>query len=185
MSRAPFSLNGHRTPEDDRGVSDIRTDPEPAPHRREAAGIYGLIVTASVFATAGSTLRTVLLIVAVVVTLVVYWLAEEYAEVIGHARAGHLPSVATVRASLGSKWTMVSESFIPLVVLVVARLAGASAYTAAITALVLTMMLLARHGWKGGTAAGLRGAARVGMTAVAASLGLLMILLKIVLVHLH
>jgi predicted membrane protein len=167
------------------GVSDIGSDQEPEPHRREAAGIYGLIVTASVFATAGSTLRTALLILAVVVTLVVYWLAEEYAEVIGHARAGHLPTVAMVRGSLGAKWPMVSESFVPLAVLVVVRLFGASAYSAAITALAVTMILLAWYGWSAGTAAGLHGRARLVMTALAASLGLLMILLKIVLVHLH
>jgi hypothetical protein len=44
-----------------------------------ASGIYGLIVAASVLAAVGSDLPTGPLALAVFVTLVVYWLAEEYA----------------------------------------------------------------------------------------------------------
>ena len=79
-----------------------------AASRRRAAGIYGTIVTASVLATAGGHLRTVPLAVAVFVTLLVYWLAEEYAELGEHATAGHLPTWARTRADLAAKWPMVT-----------------------------------------------------------------------------
>lgn len=102
------------------------------PGRRRAAGIYGAIITAAILAAAGSKLPTLALAVAVLVTLLVYWIAEEYAEILAeHVTGGHLPSRDYVRTALASTWPMVSASYIPLVVLVVARLAGASAAVAA------------------------------------------------------
>jgi hypothetical protein len=56
--------------------------------RRRAAGIYGAIITAAILDTAGGRLSTVALVIAVVVTLLVYWLAEEYAELLGEQAAG-------------------------------------------------------------------------------------------------
>ena len=54
--------------------------------RRRAAGIYGAIVTAAVIAATGEQLPTRWLVVAVVVTLIVYWAAEQYAELLGDTR---------------------------------------------------------------------------------------------------
>jgi hypothetical protein len=51
--------------------------------RRRAAGVYGAIVTAAILDTAGGHVSTAALVVSVVVTLLVYWVAEEYAEVLG------------------------------------------------------------------------------------------------------
>ena len=44
--------------------------------RRRAAGIYGAIITAAILDTAGGHLPTAALVISVVVTLLVYWLAE-------------------------------------------------------------------------------------------------------------
>jgi hypothetical protein len=93
--------------------------------RRRAAGIYGAIVTAAILDTVGGHVPTAALAVSVVVTLLVYWLAEEYAEVLGEqVEGGRLPSTASVRQALAATWPMVSASFAPLVALV-GRLASA------------------------------------------------------------
>lgn len=162
--------------------------PEPDPSPRvvpPASGIYGLIVAASVIAAVGTDLRTGPLALAVFVTLVVYWLAEEYAGLVEHASAGHLPSWAQARAALKAKWPIVSASYIPLVTLLLARLLGAEPSTAAVIALVVITALLMLYGWRAARASGLRGFPLVGMTLLAGSLGLLMILLKFALVNLH
>ena len=101
--------------------------PTPADRgRRRAASIYGTVVTAAVIAAGGGVLSSGALAVTVLVTLVVYWLAEEYAELLGeHTQAGRLPSASLVRSSLAAAWPMVTASFIPLAALLVARLAGA------------------------------------------------------------
>jgi hypothetical protein len=144
-----------------------------------------MILTASVLASAGAALRTAQMAVAVFVTLVVYWLAEEYAELGEHASAGHLPTWAHTRAALAAKWPMVSASYIPLITLLAARVIHATPSTAAFIALGVTVALLMVFGWKASHAAGLRGVAQLGMTVAAGALGIVMILLKVILVHLH
>lgn len=150
-----------------------------------AAGIYGLIVTAAVLASAGGHLRTVAVELAVLVTLVVYWLAEEYAQLVEHASAGHLPTWSHIRSGLAAKWPMVSASYIPLVALAGARLGGVSPANAAYAALAVTVAMLIYYGWSAAHASGLRGTALVIMTTAAGALGIVMVLLKVVIAHLH
>lgn len=155
--------------------------------RHRAASIYGAIITAAIIAAGGGKLSTAALVIAVVVTLLVYWVAEEYAEVLGEqAEGGRLPTWASIRGMLSSTWPMVSASYAPLLALVIARLAGASALTAANIGLGLAIVVLTIHGWSAGRAAQLHGRQLLLATSVAAALGVVMILLKdIVLIHLH
>jgi len=161
--------------------------PATTPGRRRAAGIYGAIITAAIIAAVGGHLKTGELAVSVVVTLVVYWVAEEYAELLGEqVTGGHLPTREYVRAALAGTWPLVSASFLPLLALVLARAAGASASAAANVGLAAAVLLLTFHGWSAGRASQLRGWRLVGTTAIAAGLGLVMIVLKdLVLIHLH
>jgi low affinity Fe/Cu permease len=81
---------------------------------------------------------------------------------------------------------MVSASYAPLLALVLARLAGASALTAANVGLVAALILLTFHGRLAGRAAQLHSWQLLFATSIAAALGLVMILLKdLVLIHLH
>jgi len=155
--------------------------------QRRAAGIYGAIITAAILDTAGGHVSTTALVVSVVVTLLVYWIAEEYAEVLGEqAGGGQLPSRASIRAALVSTWPMVTASYLPLLALVVAKVAGASALTAANVGLAVAVVLLTVHGWQAGRSARLQGLKLLLATSIAAGLGLVMILLKdLVLIHLH
>jgi hypothetical protein len=155
--------------------------------RRRAAGIYGAIITAAILDTVGGHASTTVLVISVVVTLLVYWIAEQYAEVLGeHTAGGRLPSRASIQGALAATWPMVTASFAPLLAVVVATLAGASALTAANVGLVVAIVLLTVHGWAAGRAAQLRRGQLLAATAIAAGLGLVMILLKdLVLTHLH
>jgi hypothetical protein len=155
--------------------------------RRRAAGIYGAIVTAAILDTAGGHVSTAALVISVVVTLLVYWVAEEYAEVLGEqVEGGRLPSRAYIWGALTATWPMVSASFLPLLALLLARLAGASELTAANVGLVAAVILLTVHGWLAGRAAELQGWRLLFASSIAAGLGIVMILLKdLVLIHLH
>ena len=128
---------------------------------------------------------TLPLAVAVVVTLIVYWVAEEYAALVEHASAGHMPTWAHIRGAMRAKWPLVSASYIPLVTLLVARLLGATPSTAAYIALFVIVALLMVYGWRAGRSSGLHGFPQVGMTLLAGGFGALMILLKGALSHLH
>jgi hypothetical protein len=157
------------------------------PGRRRAAGIYGAIITAAVLAASGNSLPTRALVVAVVVTLLVYWVAEEYAELLGEqVTGGHLPTWAYTRGALAGTWPMVTASYLPLLALVLARVAGASAPASSNVGLAAAIVLLIFHGWSAGRASQLRGWQLAGTTSIAATLGLVMIALKdLVLLHLH
>jgi hypothetical protein len=161
--------------------------PAMAAGRRRAAGIYGAIITAAIIAAVGGQLRTRALAVSVLVTLLVYWIAEEYAEVLGEqVTEGRLPTWPYIRAALAHTWPMVSASYLPLLTLVLARLAGASAPAAANVGLAAAILLLTFHGWSAGRASQLRGWQLAAVTSVAAALGLVMVVLKdLVLIHLH
>ena len=81
---------------------------------------------------------------------------------------------------------MVTASYAPLLALVLARLAGASALTAANVGLAAAIVLLTVHGWQASRAAQLHRWQLFFTTSVAAALGLVMIALKdFVLIHLH
>jgi hypothetical protein len=122
----------------------------------------------------------------VIVTLVVYWLAEQYAELLGeHTSAGRLPSGRQVRASLAAAWPMVTASYLPVATLLVARVFGASSETAAQVALIVTAVLLVVHAHAAGRAAGLVGRRLLAITIMAALLGVAMVVLKTLLQHHH
>ncbi len=155
--------------------------------RRRAAGIYGAIVTAAILAAVGGTLPTAAVVVSVVVTLLVYWLAEEYAELLGEqVDKGALPTWPYIRGALVTTWPMVTASYLPLLALVLTRVAGASPLTAANVGLVTAIVVLTVHAWWAGRAVQLRGRRLFFVTSAAAVLGLVMIALKdLVLIHLH
>jgi hypothetical protein len=161
--------------------------PQPArTERRRAAGIYGAVVTAAIFA-ASAGLTTAALVVVTVVTLVVYWLAEEYAELLGEQiEAGRLPSMHRIASGLTDTWPMVTASFLPLIAAVIARLAGASSLAAANIGLAVVVLLLGVHSHAAGRAAHLTGWRLAGATATGMGLGLAMVALKnLALSHLH
>jgi len=172
------------------GISPSGAHPLPSARPRgprRAAGIYGTIITAAVLAAAGDHVPTLPLAVSILVTLLVYWLAEEYAELLGEQlEAGRPPTWADVRVALAATWPMVSSSYIPLLSLVVAHLLGASPPAAANVGLVVAIVLLMIYAWLAGRAAHLHGRQLLVITSIAAALGLLMIILKdVVLIHLH
>jgi hypothetical protein len=167
--------------------TDAQTKARDTARRRRASGIYGTVVTAAVLASAGSHLTTAALAAAVFVTLVVYWGAEQYAEILGEqAEHGHLPTWPTIRAGMASTWPMVSAAYLPVVALIICRLFGASRVVAANAALLVAVVLLLFHGWAAGRAAEMHGTRLISVTLIAGSLGVVMIILKnFVVTNLH
>ena len=81
---------------------------------------------------------------------------------------------------------MVAASYAPLLALVLARLAGATALTAANIGLAAAIVLLTVHGWLAGRAVQLRSWQLFFATSIAAALGLVIVSLRAcVLIHLH
>jgi hypothetical protein len=184
MSRAGGQPGPRANRRAGRVVPERPVPPPPRPGRGRGAGIYGTIITAAVLADAGSDTGTPSLAITVFVTLLIYWLAEQYADLLGeHIHAGRLPTLARVRVSLTASWPLVTASYIPVAALLAAWLLGAPQETAAGIALGVASALLIVHGWSAARAADLRGMRLIAVTLLAAVLGLALVALKIGLQH--
>ena len=116
---------------------------------------------------------------AVLVTLLVYWGAERYARLVAQRiHDGHRPSAHQVREQLTTGWEMVTASLLPLAVLVVVRILGASLNTAILADLLCSTMLLFLYGWEIGRSGHLRTWERLLSASIAGLFGVAMIVLK-------
>jgi hypothetical protein len=147
--------------------------------RGAASGIYGLVVAGATFATTGAADALWQVVVAVVTTTFVYWVAETYAH--GLARrlvVGRTLTRREKRRIASESWGLFTATYVPLVVLLVAVVVGATVEVAVDLALVAVTVLLGAIGWRAGQRAGMRGARLVWGTCVWVALGLAMAALK-------
>ena len=155
--------------------------PTPTMHRDEestATGIYGVIVSSAVMAASYAN-GAFAVATAVVITLVVYWAAERYARLVAaRIHDGRRPTWRQVRAQLTRGWELVTASFLPLAVLIVAGLLGAPAYRATLAALTCSTVLLCLAGWEIGRSGRLTTGERLLSAGVAGLFGLGMIGMK-------
>jgi positive regulator of sigma E activity len=143
-----------------------------------AAGLYGVIVASAVMAASHAN-GALAVAVAVVITLLVYWAAERYARLVAERiHDGHRPTWGEVRRQLTRGWEFVTASFLPLVVMIVARLLGAQVAGAVLAGLLCSTVLLGVAGWEIGRHGRLTTAERVASSVVAALFGVGMILMK-------
>ena len=155
---------------------------EAAEVERVAASIYGAIVAASVMAAGAEDLSVGQICAAVLVTLVVYWAAETYARVLaGRILARSQAIGEAVREHARHHWRMVTASYVPLAVLLVASLLGADESTAVLIALVFTTGMLVVLGWIAATRGEIAGTPRVVAAGLAGIAGVVMIALKLAL----
>jgi hypothetical protein len=145
-----------------------------------SAGIYGtIVVSATMAGAAGLPLNGVLL--SGFTTVVVYWVAEEYADGLAHRFVTGRHTRDDILHGLRERFTMLEASLLPVLTVLVAGILGASVSTAVTFGLIAAAASL--------TTLGAVAARRSGMSAfntllaglVAAALGGAVILLKLVL----
>jgi hypothetical protein len=146
-------------------------------------GVFtGTVVCAAAIAYgAGHLNSTAELCVAIFGTVLVYWLAHLHARTLGAAvTEGHHPAVA-LRLALAETWPIAGASVLPIVILVLAEVAGASLRAAAWVALIVTIVLLTAYSYLAGVRSGLGTWGKVASAAVGAGIGILVALLKVAL----
>lgn len=143
-----------------------------------ASGIYGVIVSAAVMSASHGE-KAYQVMVAVLVTLTIYWGAERYARIVAERiHEGHRPSWSSVRHQLTHGWEMVTASALPLITLLVMTVLGAELSSAVLGALVCSTVLLCVAGWSIGRGGRLSTGERVASTVVAGMFGVFFVLLK-------
>ena len=161
---------------------------EDTPERRDPLGlvtggegaITGTVVCAAAIAyAAGHVDSTLELSAAILGTVAVYWLAHLHAMTLGSSLTHRHHPVAAFRHALTATAPIVGASVLPLVVLLVSRLAGVELRTAAWVALIATIGLLTCYSYVAGARGGLELGGRIASACAGAGLGVLVALLKL------
>ncbi len=146
---------------------------------RMASSIYGLIIASSVLAAGADDDNIVYVSLSVLVTLVVYWLAETYARVMAVRQVNAQPVTwSRTRHDLSDGWPLVSASFVPLVAVVLSAILGASVSTAQTVGMICATVLLFSSGVIAGRRRGSTGFRLIMTGVIAASFGAILIVLK-------
>jgi hypothetical protein len=144
--------------------------------------ITGTVVCAAAIAYgAGKNDSTAELCVAIMGTVTVYWLAHVHAVTLGSSLTHRHHPVTAFRHALVHTLPILGASVVPLVILLLGRLAGVDLQTAAWAALIATIGLLTFYSYLAGARGGLGPGGRVASACAGAGLGILVALLKIAL----
>jgi hypothetical protein len=144
-------------------------------------GVFtGTVVCAAAIAYGAAHLEsTAELSVAIFGTVLIYWIAHLHATTLGASLTHAHHPVQAFRIALAETWPIAGASVLPIVVLLVAELAGASLRTAAWFALAATIVLLTTYSYLAGVRSGLGTWGRIASAAIGAGIGLLVALLKL------
>src|SRR3954447_21083690 len=144
--------------------------------------ITGTVVGAGAIAYgAGHLDSTGQLSLAIVGTVVVYWLPPLHAVTLGSSLTHRHHPVAAFRHALVETLPILGASVVPLVILLLCRLGGAELRTAAWAALIATIGLLTVYSYLAGLRGGLDAGGRVASACTGAGIGILVALLKLAL----
>jgi peptidoglycan biosynthesis protein MviN/MurJ (putative lipid II flippase) len=148
-----------------------------------SAAIYGLMTVGALLAAESADSETYAETVgAVVITMLVYWLAHSYAEFASHRLKDREPArFAEFRHIMAEQVPILFGAAVPLVALLIDWAVGASLDTAVITALVTAAVMVMLIEVLAGVRAKQKGRDLILQTLFGALLGLLIIALRLVL----
>ena len=151
--------------------------------RRGGEGaITGTVVCAAAIAySVGHVESTVQLSIAILGTVIVYWVAHLHAVTIGSALTHRHHPLTAVRHAFVETLPIAGASIVPLAVLLVTTLLGADLRASAWAALIATIVLLAGYSYVAGARGGLERRGSLACAAAGAGVGLLVVALKVAL----
>ena len=169
-------------PQDD-AQADERTRGDPLGLISGGEGIFtGTVVCAAAIAYgAGHLESTAQLSLAIFGTVLIYWLAHLHARTLGASVTHRHHPVVALRLALVETWPIAGASVLPIVILLLAEIAGASLRAAAWVALIATVVLLIAYSYLAGVRSGLGTWGRLASAAVGGAIGMLVALLKVAL----
>lgn len=141
--------------------------------------ITGTVVSAAaIAASAGHLTEDTRLILAILASVFIYWLAHLHARTLGDAVVHRAHPVSALREALAETWPILAAALVPVSILVIAEVAGATIRTAAWIAVIASTVLLTAYSFLAGRRAGLGLGGSLLSACVGAALGILIILLK-------
>lgn len=150
--------------------------------RGAEGAITGTVVCSAAIAYGAGHLDSIgQLCVAILGTVIVYWIAHLHAVTIGAALVHRHKPFAAVRHAFWETLPVLGVSVVPLGVLLVATLLGVDLRGAAWAALIASIGLLAVYSYLGARRAGLDVGGRIAASCAGAGIGVLVAMLKVAL----
>jgi hypothetical protein len=166
------------TANESRRASEIKAERDPLGLIDGEGVITGTVVSAAVIAAAVGHLEETPLVLAILGTAFIYWLAHLHARTLGDAVKHHTHPVDAFKEAFWETWSILAAALVPAVILIVTQLFGADIRTAAWIAVISTTVLLTVYSFFAGRRGGLGLAGSLVSASVGAALGMLIIGLK-------
>jgi hypothetical protein len=140
--------------------------------------ITGTVVSAAVIAAAAGHLEETHIVLAILGTAFIYWLAHLHARTLGDAVKHRTHPVDALRESLRETWPILAAALVPAAILFLTQLVGFKIRTGAWIAVIASTVLLTIYSFFAGRRGGLGLRGCLVSAAIGALLGLLVIGLK-------
>jgi positive regulator of sigma E activity len=166
------------TDESSRAASHVEPERDPLGMINGEGIITGTVVSAAVIAAAVGHLEETRLVIAILGTAFIYWLAHLHARTLGEAVKHRTHPVDALKEALAETWPILAASLVPAVILLVTQLVGVRTRTGAWIAVIASTVLLTVYSFLAGRRGGLGMGGSLLSAAIGAALGLLVVLLK-------
>src|SRR5512133_4192076 len=112
--------------------------------------ITGTVVSAAVIAAAAGHLEETHIVLAILGTAFIYWLAHLHARTLGDAVKHRTHPVDALKEALAETWPILAAASVPAVILIVIQLLGIQLRTGAWIALIASTVLLTTYSFRSG-----------------------------------
>jgi hypothetical protein len=140
--------------------------------------ITGTVVSTAVIAAAAGHLENTHLVIAILGTAFIYWLAHLHARTLGDSVKHRTHPVDALKEALAETWPILAAACVPAIILVIVQVIGIELRTGAWIAVIASTVLLTIYSFLAGRRGGLGLRGSLLSAAIGASLGMLVILLK-------
>jgi hypothetical protein len=166
------------TDENRRASSPVEAERDPLGMINGEGIITGTVVSAAVIAAAAGHLEETYIVLAILGTAFIYWLAHLHARTLGDAVKHRTHPVDALKEALAETWPILAAAALPALILLTAKLFGAEIRNAAWIAVIACAVLLAVYSFFAGRRGGLGLRGSLISAAIGAALGLLVVGLK-------
>jgi hypothetical protein len=141
--------------------------------------ITGTVVSAAaIAASAGHLTEDSRLILAILGSAFIYWLAHVHARTLGESVSHRSHPLEALREALAETWPILVAALVPVGILLIAEVVGADIRTAAWTAVIASTVLLTVYSFLAGRRGGLGLGGSILSACVGAAIGILIIVMK-------
>ncbi len=174
-----FGLTGRQmTTNESHRADRVKAERDPLGMINGEGMITGTVVSAAAIAASVGHLEETRLVLAILGTAFIYWLAHLHARTLGDAVKHHTHPAAALKEALAETWPILAAALVPAAILIILQLLGVDLRIDAWIAVIACTVLLTGYSFFAGRRGGLSFGGSLISAGIGALLGLLIIGLK-------